>query len=111
MIEDLKQQMTCRHKQQKHWDLDENQIQPVQTKQHIKGWTRIKLTTLLIINFQVKLLLIVIEKRRSWPNNVGFLAFFEKNWGNTKDISITIRILQVYIKYFIDFERFETVAE
>ena len=35
---------------------------------------------------------------------MGFLAFFEKNRGNTKDISITIRILQVYIKYFIDFE-------
>ena len=52
-----------------------------------------------------------IKKRRSWPNNVGFLAFFERNRGNAKIISITIRILHVYIKYFIDFERFETVAE
>ena len=39
------------------------------------------------------------------------MAFFERNRGNTKNISITIRILHVYIKYFIDFERIETVAE
>jgi hypothetical protein len=39
------------------------------------------------------------------------LAFFERNQGYTKNISISIRILHVYIKYFIDFERFETVAE
>ena len=53
----------------------------------------------------------VQKKKRKEPNNIEFLAFFERNRGNTKNKSITIRILNVYIKHFIDLEWFETVAE
>ena len=53
----------------------------------------------------------VQKKKRKEPNYIEFLAFFERNRGNTKNKSITIRILNVYIKHFIDLEWFETVAE